>query len=222
MITLEGPDHADVQLVVGLALGFGRLRRLHRLGQRIGAALHLEIHPDLEQLQGRQLPNRLRAGELGEHVKRALKAERRVRLGGDREPDVELVITQIVVRDPGVLVDDVRRAPGVLGIDLGRDQHRGVAERAGVEDRRHLTDDPLLQQMRYPRQHLLLGDLRLFGHVQVGSRRDRKRALHEVEQALVQVVQRDRRPMFAGTEFGAMLTPSAWSGRVGPRGRARA
>jgi len=45
---------------------------------------------------------------LCEHVERALEAELGVGLGGDREPQVELVVTQVVVRDAGVLVDDLR------------------------------------------------------------------------------------------------------------------
>ena len=42
------------------------------------------------------------------------------------------MVAQVVVRDPGVLVDRLGGPVGVLGVDLGRDQHRGVAERAAV------------------------------------------------------------------------------------------
>ena len=174
-VALERADHGDVELVVGLGLGLGRLDRLGgRLGQRLGAALHLQVHADLEQLQRRQLADRLGAGLARQHVERALQPERRVGLGGDREPDVELVVAQVVVRDAGVRVDDVGRPPRVLGIDLGRDQHRRVAERAGVEDRRDLADDPLVEQVLDAGDHLLLGDAGLGGHVLVGTRGDRE------------------------------------------------
>ena len=82
-----------------------------------------------------------------EDVERALQAERRVLLDGDREPHVELVVAQVVVRDAGVRVDDLRRPPRVLGVDLRRDEHRPVAERARVEDRRDLADDPVVEQV---------------------------------------------------------------------------
>jgi hypothetical protein len=57
---------ALVELVVGLGLGLGRLDGASATGlaERLGAALHLEVHADLEQLQRRQLADRLGAGEL--------------------------------------------------------------------------------------------------------------------------------------------------------------
>jgi hypothetical protein len=55
----------------------------------------------------------------------------------------------------------VRGAPRVLGVDLGGDEHRGVAERARVEDRRDLADDALVEQALHAREHLLLGLRRL-------------------------------------------------------------
>ena len=81
-----------------------------------------------------------------EHVERALQAELGVLLDGEREPHVELVVAQVVVADAGVRVDDLRGAPGVLGIDLRGDEHRAVAERARVVDRRDLADDALVEQ----------------------------------------------------------------------------
>ena len=147
-VALQRPDHGDVELVVGLALELHRLAGLRGLRERLGVPLHLQVHPDLEQLQRRQLAHRLRARLPCEHLQRAFQPKRRVRLGGDREPQVELVVAQVVVRDARVGVDHLRRPMGVLGVDLRGHQHRGVAERARVEDRRHLADDPLLQQAR--------------------------------------------------------------------------
>ena len=79
-------------------------------------------------------------------------------LDGEREPHVELVVAQVVVADAGMRVDDLRGAPGVLGIDLGGDEHRAVAERARVEDRRDLADDALVEQALDAAQDLVLGD----------------------------------------------------------------
>ena len=81
----------------------------------------------------------------------------RVGLDGDREPQVEVVVAQVVVRDARVRVDELRRAVRVRRIDLGRDEHRGVAERARVEDRRDLADDPLVEQVLDALEHLVLG-----------------------------------------------------------------
>ena len=90
-----------------------------------------------------------------EHVERALEAELGVGRGRDREPEVELVGAQVVVRDAGVGVDDLRRPVRVVRVDLRRDQHRLVAERAGVEDRRDLADDPLVEQAPGARHQLV-------------------------------------------------------------------
>ena len=201
-VALRGPDDLDVELVVGLALGLRRRRHLDRLGQRVGPALHLEIHPDLEQLERRQLADRLRAGNVRQHLERPLEAQRRVRLSRDREPDVELVVSQVVVRDPGMLVDDVGGAPRVLGVDLGGDEHRGVAERARVEDRGYLADDALVEKALDSFHRLDFFDPGFGRDVLVWARCDRKPALHEVQQALVEIVERGRGPVLAGAQLG--------------------
>ena len=201
-VALGGADHLDVELVVGLGLGLGRRRHLNRLGQRLGVPLHLEVHADLEQLERGELADGLGAGFFGERFERPVQSERRVGLGGDREPDVELVVAQVVVRDPGVRVDHVGGAPRVLGIDLGGDEHRRVAERARVEDRCDLADDPLVEQAAYAVHHVRFRDARLLCHVLVRPWRDREAALHEVQQPLVEIVERGRRAVLAGTQLG--------------------
>src|ERR1019366_2472488 len=143
---------------------------------------------------------------------------RRVGLGGDCEPDVELVVAQVVVRHARVRVDHVGRPPGIVGIDLGGDQHRRVAQRAGVEDRRDLADDALVEQTLNAVHYLLLGDPGGARDVLIGLAGDREAALHQVEQALVQVVELDRRAVLAAAELGAVLAP----GRGVPRGLGRA
>ncbi len=194
---MQRPDNLDVGLVVGLGIELDRLGGDRRRGKRLGVALHLQIHPDLEQLERGQLAHRLGAGLGRERLQRALQPQRRVGLGGDREPQVELVVAQVVVGYAGVGVDDLCGAVGILRIDLGRDQHRGVAERARVEDRRDLADDALVKQVLHARHHLALLHPGELGHTQVGARLDREAALHQVEQALVELVERDRRAVLA-------------------------
>src|SRR5919206_315928 len=93
----KGADRLDVEVAqldrVELARGLGHGRG----GERARVALHLEVHVDLEEGDGGQLPDRFRAGLLPQHVERAVETELRVRLGGDGEPDVEVVIAQVVV-----------------------------------------------------------------------------------------------------------------------------
>ena len=68
-VALGGADHRPVELVVGLSLGLGRLHRLGDLvREHFGALLHLEVHADLEELERRQLPDRLGAGQLPQRV----------------------------------------------------------------------------------------------------------------------------------------------------------
>ena len=71
-------DHGDVELVVGLTRSSSRGVTASTLGgERLGVALHLEVHADLEQLQRRQLADRLGAGQLLEDVERALRGRAR-------------------------------------------------------------------------------------------------------------------------------------------------
>src|SRR5205085_6069150 len=107
----------------------------------------LEVHADLEELDGRQLADRLRAGQLRENVERSLQPQTRVGFYGDREPQVEVVVAQVVVGDARVRVDDLRGAVRVLRIDLRRYEHGLVAERARVEDGRDLADAPLVEDV---------------------------------------------------------------------------
>ncbi len=181
---------------------------LHRLGghggggERLRVALHLQIHPDLEELERGQLSHRLGAGLGGERLQGPVQPETGVGLGGNREPQVELMVAQIVVRDPGVSVDHLRCAMRVLGVNLGGDQHRGEAESARVEDRGDLADDALVEQVLYSRQHLVFVDPGELGHPPVGERLDREAALHQVEQAPVEVIERYRRTVLAAPGLG--------------------
>ncbi len=198
---LQGLDQGDVVVVVGLRLELARRRRLDRGGQRLGALLHLQVHVDLEQGQGRQLAHRLRAGLLHQRLQRAVQAELGVGRRGDREPEVEVVGAQVVVRDAGVGVDRLRRPLRVLGVDFGGDQHRLVAERAGVEDRRDLADDPAVEQPLGAGEDVVELEPRLGGDQRERLRVEREVRLQQVHQLLVGLVERDRRAALAGARL---------------------
>ena len=170
--------------------------------ERFGVALHLEVHADLEQFQRRQLAHRLGARLAREYLERTVEAKRGVGLGRDREPQVERVVAQVVVRHAGMRVDQLGGAVRVLGIDLRRDEHRRIAERARVEDRRDLANDARVEQALNARENLRFLDTRKRRHVLVGARGDRKAPLHEVQELAIEVVERDRRAALAGASLG--------------------
>jgi hypothetical protein len=196
-VALRRAHDGDVELVVrDLRVGRGR-DDLDLRGEVLRAALHVEVHADLEELERRELADRRRAGLLGEDVERALQAELGVLLDGDREPHVEVVVAQVVVADAGVRVDGLRGAPRVLGVDLGGDEHRAVAERPRVVDRRDLADDPVLEQQLHALEDDALVDAGLARHGGVRARLERELALHQVQQLLVELVERARGAVLA-------------------------
>ena len=99
-------------------------------------------------------------------------------------------------------VDDLGRAPGVLGVDLRGHEHRAVAERARVEDRSDLADDAVVKQALNVGQHLLLGDSGGLGYAQVGTRVQREAALHQVQQLAVGVAERHGGTVRAAAQLG--------------------
>ncbi len=159
-----------------------------------------------------QLADRLGSGLGGEDVERPLQAESGPWLDRDGEPEVEIVVAQVVVRDAGVRVDDLRRPVRVLGVDLRGHEHRLVAERPRVEDRRDLADDPLVEQPLDAGHHLVLGQPREPGDVRERPRREGEAALHQVQQLLVRLVERDRGavPARADLQASHRATSFAW------------
>ena len=158
-VALGGADHGDVELVVGDGLEVAGSTATPSLAS---ALVSPSISRSMRILNSFSVGSwRIDSAPVSrcEHVERAVEAEPRVGLDGDREPHVELVVAQVVVRDARMGVDDLRRLPRVLGVDLGRDEHRGVAERARVVDRRDLADDALVEQALHAREHLRLGHL---------------------------------------------------------------
>jgi len=98
---------------------------------------------------------------------------------------------------------ELRRAVRVVRVDLGRDQHRRVAERAGVEDRRDLADDRLSSRYWNPLHDLVLTDLREPRDVRERLLAQGEGALHQVQEFLVGLVERDGRAVAPGTDLGA-------------------
>ena len=136
-------------------------------------------------------------------------------LGGEREPEVEVVVAQVVVGDARVGVDELRGAVRVLRVDLGGDQHRGVAERARVEDRRDLADDAAVEQALDALHDLVLGDAREPRDVGERARAQLEGALHQVEQLLVGLVEGDRAAVLARAHlrlgyWSHLATSLAW------------
>ena len=156
-VALQRADHGDVELVVGLR---ARARSARSPRPRSASA---SVSPSISRSM--RILNSFSVGSWRTDSAPASRASTssvpsrpssRVGLGGDREPQVELVVAQVVVRDAGVCVDHLRGAVRVLGVDLGGDEHRGVAERARVEDRRDLADDALVEQALHAAHHLRL------------------------------------------------------------------
>src|SRR5919107_19462 len=132
-----------------------RLAVLGRLLLGRGARVHVQGHPDLEQLQGGQDAGLLRAANVVQHVHRALQPQTGVRRDGDRVPEVELVVALVVVGDTGVGVDRLRALVQLAGRDGGRDQARLVAQDARVEDRADLAYHPPPLERLYAPDHLI-------------------------------------------------------------------
>jgi hypothetical protein len=94
-------------------------------------------------------------------------------------------------------VDDLGGAVGVLAVNLGGDQHRLIAERPGVEDRRDLADDPLVEQTLGAGEDVVELQLGLGGDEGEGLRVEREARLQQVHQPLVGLVERDRGAVLA-------------------------
>jgi hypothetical protein len=153
----------------------------------------------------RELADRLRTGLLLKDLERAVEPERGVGRRRDREPEIELVGAEVVVRDARVRIDDPGGALRVLGVHLRRDQHRRVPQRAGVEDRRDLANDPLVQQPLGAAQRLLHSEPRAGRDGREGLGVEREARLEQVHEPLVVVVERNRRAAAAGADLRSRL-----------------
>src|SRR5204863_7079056 len=97
----------------------------------------------LELLERRQRPDGLALRLFSEDLDGPLQAELRGRCDGDGEPQIEIVVPFVVLRYAGMGVDDRGRVVDLIVVDARGDQARSIAERARIELRREVMDQPL-------------------------------------------------------------------------------
>ena len=99
------------------------------------------------------------------------------------------MVALVVVAHARVPADDLGRFVDVVGVDLGRDERGGVAERAGVEDGGELAQHAVGLDLRDALAHLGLADAEALAERRVGSRLEGKVPLHGVEELAVEIVE---------------------------------
>ncbi len=137
----------------------------------VGALLQVQLHANFEHTQrgkGTRPSGSRHVGQLG-HLRLQVGAGRQ----RQREPQVERVISLVVVADCGKLRYPASRLVDVLFGDVHGDQGAGVAQAPAVEDGANLADDADLLQTPGPRQDILLANAELFADDD--ERTDRKR-----------------------------------------------
>src|ERR687898_1937024 len=161
-ILLEGPDGGLIvfrDVPVGtLPVGLAVLGRLF-LGRSAG--IHIQGHPDLEELQGGQNAGLLGAAYAVQHVDGAFESQAGVGRDGHGIPEVELVVALVVVGDAGVGVYSLGAFAQPVCLDPGGDQARLVAEDARVEDGADLAYHPPPLERLYAPDHLVARDAQL-------------------------------------------------------------
>src|SRR5215208_382855 len=188
-VLLEGPDGGLIVLrdvpVGTLPVGLAVLRGL-LLGRSAG--IHIQGHPDLEELQGGQNAGLLGAAYVVQHVDGAFESQAGVGRDGDGIPEVELVVALVVVGDAGVGVYGLGALVEFVVRDRGGDQARLVPEDARGEDRADLADHTPPLERLYPADDLVARDPHLApdGLERLPLQRDL--ALDPVEYLLVSAV----------------------------------
>src|ERR671911_2709042 len=161
-VLLEGPNGGLIVLrdvLVG-ALSVG-LAVLGGLLLRRSAGIHIQGHPDLEELQGGQDAGLLGAAYVVQHVHSAFEPQAGVGRDGDGVPEVELVVALVVVGDAGVGVYGLGALVEPVVRDPGGDQARLVAEDARVEDSADLAYHPPSLERLYTPDDLVARDPQL-------------------------------------------------------------
>jgi hypothetical protein len=99
-----------------------------------------------------------------------------------------------------------------LRVDLRGHQHRAVAERPRVEDRRDLADDAAVEQALDALHDVGLLEARERGDVRERPLHERELPLHQVQQLLVGLVERDGRSVAAAADLhrSHVATSFAW------------
>jgi hypothetical protein len=188
-VALERADRVEVAVAERLRRRRrARGLRLDELRGRIAIALDVEVDADLEEAQRRHGPDHVDLGQLAQELDRAIQPELRARRHGQREPQVQLVLAQVVVAHArvggedggGLVLARLRRARG--------DEHAAIAEPARVEDRGDLPDHLLLAQRGHAREHRVLVAPELRGERRVRPLHEWQLRLDPVQQARVEVV----------------------------------
>ena len=105
----------------------------------------------------------------------------------DRVPEVVRVVALVVVAHAGVGADHRGRLVDAVGIDLRGDERRAVAERAGVEDRRELTQHAELLDAGDTRAHRRFVETQALTEGGVGPGHQREIPLDRVEELAIEV-----------------------------------
>ena len=152
-----------------------------------GVAGHVELHADLVELQRGQLAGDERARLPVQGVD--VVVEHVARRHRDRVPEVVRVVALVVVAHAGVGADDRRGFVDPVGVDLGRDERRAVAEGPRVEDRRQLAQHAELLDPRDPVADFGLGETEALAERGVRPGLEREVPLHRVQQLAVEFLE---------------------------------
>src|SRR5215204_281822 len=185
-VLLQGPDGGFVVLrnvpVGALPVDLAVLRGLLLRG---GALLHVERDADLEELERGQDPGLLGAAYAVEDVHGAFESQPGIGGHRHRVPEVERIVSLVVVGDAGVGVYRFGTLGEPFGWYLRGHEARLVAEDAGVEDRADLADHPSSFQRLYPADYLVPGDPHLAPDRRKRLPLQRELPLDQVEYVLV-------------------------------------
>src|SRR5918994_283589 len=161
-VLLKGPDGGLIVFrdvpVGALPVGLAVLRGL--LLRRC-AGIHIQGHPDLEELQGGQNAGLLGAAYVVQNVDGAFESQAGVGRDGDGIPEVELVVALVIVGDAGVGAYGLGAFAQPVVRDPGGDQARLVAEDARVEDSADLAYHPPPLERLYTPDDLVTRDSQL-------------------------------------------------------------
>ena len=106
---------------------------------------HLEIR-GLEELDRGQRPDRESVCLVGQELDRAVEPQPRLRADGDGEPEVEVVVSPVVLGHARMSADRGGSRIERLIVDPSRHQARSVSDGPRLEGRRDLFDDSLALQ----------------------------------------------------------------------------
>jgi hypothetical protein len=147
------------QLALQQPHGFELERReRHVLAVRLVVGRGLAVRAGvLVQLERGQRAHDVAVGLAPEELDGRVDAEPGERRDEEREPEIEVVVAPVVLRDAGMRVDGGGRFVHANRIDAGSDEARPVPERSRVELCGKLTDDAFASQALGALDDFLLG-----------------------------------------------------------------